>query len=122
MVRGSPLWWIGRTALPIIARNLYWASCVSYNRITPLIFAHRIYEADFAVPVAERPSAAERKEIRMNRIMSFLAGAFCGAGVGGVAARRWARPPGRDLQPRARERIDGLVEDARRAPEARRAQ
>ena len=102
------------TALPIIARNLYWASCVSYNRITPLIFAHRIYEADFAVPVAERPSAAERKEIRMNRIMSFLAGAFCGAVVGSVAALLLAPASGRDLQSQARERIDGLVEGTNR--------
>ncbi|HLE29996.1 MAG TPA: YtxH domain-containing protein [Anaerolineales bacterium] len=58
----------------------------------------------------------------MNRIMSFLAGAFCGAVVGSVAALLLAPASGRDLQSQARERIDGLVEDARRAAEARRAQ
>ncbi len=58
----------------------------------------------------------------MNRIMSFLAGTLCGAVVGSVAALLLAPASGKELQAQARERFDNLVEDARRAAEARRAQ
>jgi gas vesicle protein len=58
----------------------------------------------------------------MNRIMSFFAGAFCGALVGSVAALLLAPMSGRELQTQARDRVEGIVDDARDAAEARRRQ
>ncbi len=42
----------------------------------------------------------------MNKMMGFLAGVFCGAVVGSVAALLLAPMSGRDLQSQARERFD----------------
>ena len=58
----------------------------------------------------------------MNKMMGFLAGVFCGAVVGSVAALLLAPMSGRDLQSQARERFDDLFDEAREAAEARRAQ
>jgi gas vesicle protein len=58
----------------------------------------------------------------MNRIMGFLAGAFCGAVVGSVTALLLAPMSGRELQAQARERFDDLIEEAREAAQTRRAQ
>ncbi|MBI4769639.1 MAG: YtxH domain-containing protein [Chloroflexi bacterium] len=56
----------------------------------------------------------------MNRIMSFLAGTFCGALVGSVAALLLAPASGKELQAQARDRFEHLVEDARHAAETKR--
>lgn len=58
----------------------------------------------------------------MNKMMGFLAGIFCGAVVGSVAALLLAPMSGRELQSQARERFDDLFDEAREAAEARRAQ
>ena len=58
----------------------------------------------------------------MNRMMSFLAGAMCGALVGAVAALLLAPMSGRQLQTDARSQFDSVVADARSAAEARRTQ
>ncbi len=58
----------------------------------------------------------------MNRIMGFLAGAFCGAVVGSVAALLLAPTSGKELQAQARNRFDHVFDEAREAAEARRAQ
>jgi gas vesicle protein len=58
----------------------------------------------------------------MNKLMGFLAGAFCGAVVGAVAALLLAPMPGEELQERARTQFDELVTDARVAAAEKRAQ
>jgi gas vesicle protein len=58
----------------------------------------------------------------MNKIMSFLAGAFCGAVVGSVTALLLAPASGKEFQTQTRERFDDLVDDARKAAEERRKQ
>jgi gas vesicle protein len=58
----------------------------------------------------------------MNKMMGFLAGVFCGAVVGSVAALLLAPMSGRELQSQTRERFDDLFDEAREAAEARRAQ
>ena len=58
----------------------------------------------------------------MSRMTSFLAGVMSGAVVGSVAALLLAPISGRELQSRARERFDTLVEDARSAAETKRVQ
>ena len=58
----------------------------------------------------------------MNRIMGFLAGALCGAAVGAVAALLMTPASGHELQAGARDSFDHLMDDARHAAEAKRAQ
>ncbi len=58
----------------------------------------------------------------MNRMMSFLAGAMCGALVGAVAALLLAPMSGRQLQTEARGQFDQVWSDARSAADARRTQ
>ena len=56
----------------------------------------------------------------MNRMMSFLAGAFCGAVVGAVASLLLAPMSGKELQTQTRDRFEHMVEDVRHAAEAKR--
>jgi len=56
----------------------------------------------------------------MNRMMSFLAGTLCGAVVGAVAALLLAPMSGQELQGRARERVEYVIDEARSAAEAKR--
>ena len=58
----------------------------------------------------------------MNKLMGFLAGALCGAVVGGVAALLLAPMAGDELQERARHQFDDLVTEARGAAAEKRAQ
>lgn len=58
----------------------------------------------------------------MKGMLSFLAGMLCGAAVGSVTALLLTPAAGRDLQGRARTQLDALVEQARGAAAARRAQ
>lgn len=58
----------------------------------------------------------------MNKLMGFLAGALCGAVVGGVAALLLAPMPGNELQERTRHQFDDLVTEARVAAAEKRAQ
>jgi gas vesicle protein len=58
----------------------------------------------------------------MNRFMSFLAGALCGATVGAVAALLLAPMSGMELQEQTREEFDSLWSDARHAAEAKRTE
>ncbi len=58
----------------------------------------------------------------MKSVIGFIAGAFCGAVVGSVTALLLAPTSGRELQTEARQRFEKLVEQARLAAEARRAQ
>jgi gas vesicle protein len=55
----------------------------------------------------------------MNRIMGFLAGAFCGALVGSVTALLLAPTSGKELQSQAQDRVESLVEETRRAAQAK---
>lgn len=56
----------------------------------------------------------------MNRFMSFMAGALCGAVVGSVAALLLAPMSGQELQSRTREQVDYVVDEARSAAQAKR--
>ncbi len=58
----------------------------------------------------------------MGKITGFLAGLMSGAIVGAVAALLLAPSSGRELQSRAREQFDTLVEDAKTAAETKRVQ
>ena len=58
----------------------------------------------------------------MNKTMSFLAGALCGAVVGSVAALLLAPMSGRDLQQRTRSEVDKLVDEVQKAADAKRAE
>lgn len=58
----------------------------------------------------------------MRRFFNFLAGALCGALVGGVTALLLAPYSGEELRDRARERADSLRHEVRDAYEARVAQ
>lgn len=58
----------------------------------------------------------------MRRMLMFLAGTFCGALVGAVAALLLAPASGEELRSRLRDRYQGLVEDVRQAYQSRRAQ
>jgi len=58
----------------------------------------------------------------MKRTFSFVAGAFCGALVGAVAALLLAPTSGQQLQSDARTRFDSVMADARSAAETKRAQ
>lgn len=58
----------------------------------------------------------------MSRPLSFIAGAMCGALVGGVAALLLAPSSGLELRSEARERVDRLIDEAREAARARQAQ
>ena len=51
----------------------------------------------------------------MNRLFSFLAGALCGALIGGVTALLLAPESGEDLRGSARQRLDDAVREARQA-------
>ena len=56
----------------------------------------------------------------MNKIFSFLAGAFCGALVGGVATLFLTPASGEDLRTQADERWQSAKNEARRARDERR--
>jgi gas vesicle protein len=58
----------------------------------------------------------------MSKITGFLAGMMSGAIVGSVAALLLAPMSGRELQMRAREELDHLVDDAKAAAETKRVQ
>jgi gas vesicle protein len=58
----------------------------------------------------------------MNKTMSFLAGAMCGALVGAVAALLLAPSSGQQLQTDVRGQFDHVVADARAAAGAKRTQ
>ncbi|MCC7360366.1 MAG: YtxH domain-containing protein [Anaerolineales bacterium] len=58
----------------------------------------------------------------MGKITGFLAGLMSGAIVGAVSALLLAPTSGRELQARAREQFDTLVDDARTAAETKRVQ
>ncbi|MEW6567623.1 MAG: YtxH domain-containing protein [Chloroflexota bacterium] len=58
----------------------------------------------------------------MRRMMIFMAGTFCGALVGAVAALLLAPVSGEELRSQIRGRYQGLVEDVRQAYQSRRAQ
>jgi gas vesicle protein len=58
----------------------------------------------------------------MSKTTGFLAGMMSGAIVGSVAALLLAPMSGRELQSRAREQVDSLVEDAKSAAETKRVQ
>ena len=58
----------------------------------------------------------------MNKTVSFLAGALCGAVVGAVAALLLAPVSGDELRLRTREEVDRLVEEVQSAAEAKRAE
>jgi gas vesicle protein len=58
----------------------------------------------------------------MGKIAGFLAGLMSGIVVGGVSALLLAPTSGRELQSRAREQFDTLIEDAKTAAETKRVQ
>jgi gas vesicle protein len=58
----------------------------------------------------------------MSKVTGFLAGMMSGAIVGSVAALLLAPMSGRDLQSRAREEFDDLLDDAKSAAETKRVQ
>jgi gas vesicle protein len=58
----------------------------------------------------------------MSKVTGFLAGMMSGAIVGSVAALLLAPMSGRELQTKAREEFDELVEDAKSAAETKRVQ
>lgn len=58
----------------------------------------------------------------MGKSTGFLAGLMSGALVGAVSALLLAPTSGRELQSRAREQLDTLVEDAKTAAETKRVQ
>lgn len=58
----------------------------------------------------------------MSKVTGFLAGMMSGAVVGSVAALLLAPMSGHDLQTRAREEFNDLLEDARSAAETKRVQ
>jgi hypothetical protein len=64
----------------------------------------------------------DRGEKNMSKITGFLAGMMSGALVGTVTALLLAPMSGRELQVRAREEIDNLVDDAKTAAETKRVQ
>jgi gas vesicle protein len=64
----------------------------------------------------------DRGENKMSKITGFLAGMMSGALVGTVTALLLAPMSGRELQVRAREEIDNLVDDAKTAAETKRVQ
>lgn len=57
----------------------------------------------------------------MQRTMSFLAGALCGAVVGAVAALLLAPMSGQELQSQARSQFEHVLAEARAAAAERRA-
>lgn len=58
----------------------------------------------------------------MSKVIGFLAGLLSGAIVGSVSALLLAPMSGRELQNRARDQFDHLVDDARTAAETKRVQ
>ncbi len=58
----------------------------------------------------------------MGKVTGFLAGMMSGAIVGSVAALLMAPMSGRELQSRAREEFDELLDDAKSAAETKRVQ
>jgi gas vesicle protein len=63
-----------------------------------------------------------RRQREMRRALSFLAGVFCGALVGAVAAILLAPYPGSELQERMRTRAQELVEKGQQAARAKRVE
>jgi gas vesicle protein len=58
----------------------------------------------------------------MSKVTGFLAGLMSGAIVGSVSALLLAPMSGRELQTRAKDQFDNLVDDARSAAETKRVQ
>ncbi len=58
----------------------------------------------------------------MRKVISFLAGLLAGAVVGAAAAILLAPYSGPELQEQVRTRVQGLIEEGRRAAAARRAE
>ena len=58
----------------------------------------------------------------MRKILAFAAGAMCGAIVGAVAALLLAPMSGSEVQARARQRVESIVAEGRKAAEERRAE
>jgi len=58
----------------------------------------------------------------MRKVFSFLAGAFAGAVVGATAAILLAPYSGVELRDQVRTRVEGLIEEGKRAAAARRAE
>jgi gas vesicle protein len=58
----------------------------------------------------------------MSKVTGFLAGLMSGAIVGSVSALLLAPMSGRELQTRAKDQFEGLVDDARSAAESKRVQ
>ena len=58
----------------------------------------------------------------MRKTISFLIGVFSGAIVGAVVAILLAPSSGQELQEQMRARVQGLIEEGRRAAAARRAE
>jgi len=58
----------------------------------------------------------------MQRYFSFVAGAFCGAAFGAVAALLLAPVSGHELQEQSRARADRIAVEVRRAYEEKQAQ
>lgn len=58
----------------------------------------------------------------MNKFMGFVAGAFCGALVGSVAALLYAPMSGKQLQIEAKNRFDNIVSETRYAAQAKQAE
>jgi gas vesicle protein len=62
------------------------------------------------------------QEEAMRKLFGFLTGVLAGAVVGAVAALLLAPYPGSELQDRVRTRIEELIEEGKRAADARRAE
>jgi gas vesicle protein len=58
----------------------------------------------------------------MRKMLAFTAGAMCGAIVGAVAALLLAPMSGNEMQQQARKRFEEVVEEGRKAAQARRAE
>jgi len=58
----------------------------------------------------------------MQKVINFLVGLFTGAVVGATVALLLAPDAGSELQKRMRARVEGLIEEGRRAADARQAE
>ena len=73
--------------------------------------------------VVYNAQSEQLKEVEeMKKALSFLAGLFAGALVGGVAAILLAPYSGHELQDRTRARIRQLIEEGKRSAAVRRAE
>ena len=58
----------------------------------------------------------------MQKILAFMAGAMCGALVGAVAVLLLTPASGTQMREQARQRMDAIVEEGRKAAAERRAE